>query len=126
MSFKEAGARMIARLEAADLAIKREFFSRILIDTPVDTGEARGGWNVSVDSPDYTRDGTLDKDCSIGIGKIMAMGQEHVGAVSWYANAVPHIVELEYGKSSQAPQGVVRVNVAAFEHLVHAVVEGLG
>ena len=43
MSFKEAGARMIARLEAADLAIKREFFSRILIDTPVDTGEARGG-----------------------------------------------------------------------------------
>lgn len=49
--------------------------------TPVDTGEARGGWEI--ETPQKLSD----------VGKV--------------TNSVPHIVALESGHSPQAPQGII-------------------
>lgn len=121
MTFKDAGMRMIATLAQADLEIKREFFTRILTDTPLDTGQARGGWHISLGVPDTSNAYVLDPDCAIGKATIQGMGPEHVGNVSWYTNAQDYIIELEYGKSGQAPEGMVRVNIAAFGQIVREV-----
>lgn len=112
---------MIATLAKADLEIKREFFSRILTDTPVDTGQARGGWHISIGEPDRSSAYILDGEATEGLAKINAMGPEHVGVVSWFTNSQDYIVELEYGKSGQAPEGMVRVNIAAFGQIVRDV-----
>lgn len=110
-------AAMKRRLQNTELQIKRDFFQAILIGTPVDTGLARGGWTISVGAPAPVH-GDLDPDAADGLHAIAAMDTSHSGKVSFYSNDVPYIIPLEYGYSRQAPQGMVRINIARFSHIV--------
>jgi len=84
--------------------------TRIAQRTPVDTGRARGGWQM-----EHTRP-------SSNVGRVTI------------SNQVPYIIYLEYGSSQKAPQGMVRITMqeihalgilskmaaAAIEKVIHA------
>jgi len=63
-----------------------EAFNRIVKRTPVDTGRARAGWQIDQ-------------------SKIKSQMMAEI------INNVPYIVFLEFGRSGQAPQGMVRITL---------------
>ncbi|MCP5041081.1 MAG: HK97 gp10 family phage protein [bacterium] len=76
--------------------------------TPVDTGRARGNWQLSVNAP---LTGTLDVLDKSGSSPI-ALAATAVNAVQgfediWLTNNLPYILALEEGHSKQAPSGFV-------------------
>ena len=98
------------------LSIK--LFSQIVYDTPVDTGLARGSWIPSVGAPTF---GGQRQDASGGaaIREIEAViANATYEDITFLTNNVEYIVPLEYGWSNQAPEGMVRINVARFHRMV--------
>jgi len=92
--------------------ISFEALSRLVQKTPVDTGRARGGWQVSfgklaagqVETTDKSGGGTIGN----GSSKIMAM---KMPVIVYIANNVHYILELEDGHSGQAPNGMMALTI---------------
>lgn len=100
-------------------------YSSIVKKTPVDTGRARGNWNISVGKDDTS---VSDKKMKSGLkyneSSINANGDESI----FISNNLPYIATLEYGGypnppkkksgktvngfSRQAPSGMVGVTLA--------------
>jgi len=87
-----------------------KMFNRIIEDTPVDTGFARASWWKAVgvvgEHPSPPSKG------SIGGLQRPLKGQVRLESSVFLANNTEYIERLEYGHSQQAPQGMVRVNLA--------------
>jgi hypothetical protein len=85
----------------------------IIKSTPVDTGRASGNW-----FPDINNTNTATSDtakASDAISNVNTTGTEvKLGDTFTLTNNLPYINGLEYGNSKQAPQGMVRINVAKF------------
>lgn len=79
-----------------------------VLTTPVDTGQARGGWIATIGGPSFA-EGGIDPVGGGTIGAATAVvggWREGAGAI-FIANNVAHIVPLNNGSSAQAPQGMV-------------------
>lgn len=85
---------------------------RILLKTPVDTGEARTGWSFGVGG-----EGTPSEGDTLN-AILVAIEPMKVGQLGFFLNKVPHIIPLEYGHSKQAPSGMVRISVAQWDRVV--------
>lgn len=85
-----------------------ELFSKIVQKTPVDTGRARASWGVDSEWGTYVagEDGKGENQ----LGKVTVQACE-LKRVWWIFNNLKYIRALEYGHSSQAPQGMVRLAV---------------
>jgi len=100
-----------------------ELLGYIISDTPVDTGQARAGWwrsaiAFSMDIESELNDGDNPDDAAQEEGKSQGDYKEESKGRAFVINmknGVPHIVALEYGHSTQAGQGMVRVNVQKFK-----------
>ena len=96
-----------------------KLFSAVIKASPVDTGRFRMNWQTAgAVAPSGVIDGT-DKGGAAAIGDAAS----YIFAASdWneftLTNNLPYAERLEYGWSSQAPQGFVRVNVARFNTLL--------
>ena len=100
-----------------------ELSAKIIGATPVDTGRAKGNWQATIASP---ASGTLETNDPSGaavIAKASIVAQAAAGGVFYLVNNLPYIRRLEYGYSSQAPAGMVRVTVQEFEQAVAAAVQ---
>ena len=102
-------------------------YSSIVKKTPVDTGRARGNWNISVGSPDLTTSDTTDP--KFKQPKSIPAGADDQPI--YICNNLPYIRKLEFGEypnppkkdggktvngfSRQAPHGMVGVTVANAE-----------
>lgn len=109
--------------QKADLDLKTvirkitlEAFKRIISRTPVDTGMARGNWIVSAGAPVTFQVTAGDKS---GSATLTAATN---GTLSWscqgslfMVNNLPYIGTLEYGSSTQAPGGMVRLTLAEMQ-----------
>ena len=95
-----------------------EALTRLVRKTPVDTGRARGNWQVSIGSPlvDYDDEkkdpsGGEAETTSGGMSVIMAgqgkMKDAPLDSVIWITNNVPYIEILDSGRSNQAPTGML-------------------
>lgn len=89
-----------------------EALSRIVLKTPVDTGRARGNWQVGINRPPK---GEAERSDPGGGGTIQA-GQAALANLPPYpivyiTNNLPYIERLEHGHSGQAPQGMVGVTI---------------
>ena len=83
-----------------------EMFSQIIQKTPVETGRARGNWNITTDSPDYsTSESGQSPNTEAEVGNDFPD--------IYIANGLDYVVELEEGKSSQAPTGIIIPAIAA-------------
>lgn len=116
-TFADAVNSMKKTIVAAEQAIRGDFFKAILGGTPVDTGEARGGWVISLDTPNTSYTRRLDPTGASVAAQIDGVVGSSFGTMTYLSNMADYIVALEYGKSGQAPQGMVRINIAAFQHI---------
>lgn len=100
--------------EAADRqmrALLLEGLRGVVLSTPVDTGRARGAWEVELEAATITADrGVEDKSGALTLARGLAKMRNARGyAINWITNAVPYIGRLEDGYSGQAPAGMVQV-----------------
>ena len=97
-------------------AIKLELFSSIIMDTPVDTGRARGNWQTNENSP---KSGELDR-ADRGSAAISEAESNlgHGDCTTYMTNNLPYIEQLEHGSSGKAAEGMVRKNIARIEQIV--------
>jgi len=89
-----------------------EALTRIVNRTPVDTGYARGNWQVTIGSLPAGEKDISDKEG----GPTIASGQAALGQlppfqVVYIGNNVIYIWPLEEGSSDQAPEGMVAITV---------------
>lgn len=109
--------------QSADMfaATALQLFSRIVVRTPVDTGAARGGWQVSIFRPDLSG-GQSNPNASI-----ITVPNNPKLADFWLSNPLPYIERLEFGTygtgagatmkttrdgfSVQAPFGMIRISM---------------
>ena len=93
------------RADALLRAMVVEADMRLRDRTPVDTGHARGNWNVAEGGPDDT----VSARTQTGPSQARDVGDVRMGNVYYLTNAVPYIERLEHGWSRQAPEGMARV-----------------
>lgn len=90
--------------------------SKVILRTPVDTGRARGNWQVSLNNPKENPAISVDKNGGKTIRKAVQETQNAPGNIWWLTNNLPYIQKLESGThSKQAPAGMVRVTLEEFE-----------
>lgn len=90
-------------------AVNLELFTSIIKDTPVDTGRARGNWQTTQNTPALGEIARLGQEPSIAEAQARLRGL----GLFWLSNNLPYIEKLEFdGHSSQAPEGMLRKNVA--------------
>lgn len=98
-------------------------FTSVVYSTPVDTGLARGSWWPSKNDPVMGGAQRIDPtgaEVTRDIQKVVMSAQ--LTDVLFMMNNVEYIVELEYGHSKQAPEGMVRSNVAKVRRMVRDIV----
>lgn len=126
MSFSGDMRRFVAKTAAAQDKITRaatlELFSGVIRATPVDTGRARGGWQTGVGSAPEGDNKRLDKSAAKSIAEVEQNTPAGAGQVTYLANNVPYIMNLEQGTSKQAPEGMVRKNVDRVQKMVDAAI----
>jgi len=99
--------------------VEIQLFSAVIMDSPVDTGRFRGNWQASTGVPLESELEAFDPQGTRAIGAMTEFVQGLRGArVTWLANNLPYAERLEYGWSRQAPQGMVRRNIARFQRIV--------
>ena len=94
--------------------------SMIIIQSPHDTGRFRLNWNFSQGRIDpSTNDRTSPSKSSSqseAIGKLEAALKDfQIGQVFYMSNNLPYAIPLEYGHSTQAPKGMVRLSVRQYK-----------
>lgn len=87
--------------------------------SPVDTGNFKGAWRLSIDGYDTTVPETPDKQGGDVLARMLAeVGNLTFGQAAFLQNNLPYAVPLEFGHSTQAPTGIVRIAQAQFQQLV--------
>lgn len=92
----------------------------VILDSPVDSGRFRGNWFASYGQPARVTTTATDKTGSRAINNAT---REVMGATDWtdlwLSNNLPYAQRLEFGYSDQAPNGMIRVNVARFQSILN-------
>lgn len=124
--------KTVNRLDRIKRALTLDGWTRLMLGTPVDLGQARGGWKATADDidlaiPDRPRRGESTLPPPEVPTLAPSMDPERV---YWITNNVAHITFLAHGSSSQAPSGwpdaALEQTRSAFESLVSEVVESDG
>jgi len=104
------------KVQQATQKIGLQALRGVVLKTPVDTGRARGNWNVTFGNPSTrvseNRDKPGDNTINKGSGKISRV--EPFGRI-YISNNLPYILPLENGWSTQAPTGMVSTTVTEIE-----------
>ena len=82
-------------------------------------GRFRGNWMFSIGSPDTSTVDQVDPGGSRSMARIVN-GALHfnAGETAYITNSLPYAILLEYGHSTQAPNGMVRITLANFQKIV--------
>lgn len=82
-------------------------------------GRFRGNWMFSIGSPDNTTTDDVDPSGRNTSARIVNGALEFkAGETAYITNSLPYAIPLEYGHSTQAPGGMVRITVARFQQIV--------
>ena len=105
----------VKALKDADKFTKRitgEMLQQVVVATPVDTGQARGNWRVSVGVLDKKTDQTQDRSGQGSISKGIATIQSGggIGKIVYLSNSLNYIKKLNDGWSMQAPKNFMQIS----------------
>ncbi|MBN4165091.1 hypothetical protein [Pseudomonas fulva] len=82
-------------------------------------GRFRGNWQFSIDSPATEELDRIDPSGSETITSLISQVQAlTIGQTAYIVNNLAYAVPLEYGHSTQAPAGMVRVTLANFQRIL--------
>ena len=105
-------AELVARKVALDLHVS------LVMKSPVDTGRFRANWVMQYAATPLIIEGN-DKSGGGSIAAASAvLGSFVIGQRIFMTNSLPYAIPLEYGHSSQAPAGMVRITVAEFDQFL--------
>ncbi len=106
---KKFGRLMGLELDTVVRKIALDAHDRVTEKTPVDTGRARGNWNMGAGKIDRSVDegATQAQQPSLQKGE----GEKPI----YITNNLPYINALEKGSSAQAPSGMVAVTMSELE-----------
>jgi hypothetical protein len=89
-------------------------------------GRFRANWNVSIGAPSTRTTERVDATGGVSITAGAAVIARVVaGPTIFLTNALPYALALEYGHSTQAPQGMVRLTAVEFQMIVDEQVRAL-
>lgn len=94
-------------------------YNSITAKTPVRTGRARANWMISTGTPTEEIDDTTSPRHPTERTVPDASGDESY----FIENNLPYIVGLEYGRSKQAPNGMVGLSVANISNMIDAAIQ---
>lgn len=98
--------------------------SRIVMGTPVDEGRARANWFPSLNAPSSAITDDVDTMGEVAVASAQRIASAaKLGDVAWMTNNLPYILKLENGHSTQAPAGMVDLNLLAVAAHYGGVVE---
>lgn len=120
MSFSDDMKKMAEKIgEKYDATVRASLVdvaSKVILRTAVDTGRARGNWQVSLNDPATDILDVEDKEGNATIRTAMDNTEGATGNIWWLTNNLPYIQKLESGThSQQSPSGMVRVTLEEFE-----------
>ncbi|MEN5036889.1 hypothetical protein [Pseudomonas sp. TWI929] len=82
-------------------------------------GRFRGNWQFSIDSPATGELDVVDRSGNETIAQLKAqVAALTIGQTAYIVNNLPYAIPLEYGHSTQAPRGMVRVTLDRFQGIV--------
>lgn len=97
-------------IEHSIISICTEASVSIIERTPVDSGTARGNWYATINAESSDTDDNRREKSALSDARNKA--QKAAGNIFILTNNLPYIRRLEYGWSTQAPQGMVRITAA--------------
>ena len=102
-----------------DLVVKKvvfDLYGLVVKRTPVDTGYLRANWQVGINVRpqgiigDAGRKGKRDRHRASLTNAAKSMGDIRAGGVVYLVNNVPYALQIEFGGSKQAPEGMARIS----------------
>lgn len=117
-AFKRGIRSDIADIAAVTSKVERRIglgiLRRVVMATPVDTGRARGNWQVDLNNAPKGETGALDKrgGSTASKGSAIIQTAKPFGTIQ-IANNVPYIGRLNDGYSKQAPAGFIEAAIDA-------------
>lgn len=98
----------------------------IILETPVDTGALRGSWRTQVGSPNAADIPIEDASGSIPLSEnVSVINKLEMDQTAFLSNGLHYVEFIEFdGHSNQAPQGMVRKNLAAWPDTVATMSSG--
>lgn len=82
-------------------------------------GRFRGNWMFSIGAPDSETTEEVDPSGAKSTARIVAGAIEFkAGDTCYITNSLGYAIPLEFGHSTQAPGGMVRITVARFQQIV--------
>ncbi|MCB2186485.1 MAG: hypothetical protein KQJ78_08715 [Deltaproteobacteria bacterium] len=116
-ALEDRAAELTRRAEEAAQEGFREFAREVILQTPQRTGLARGNWRSGHGDPPG---GTVERlGAPAALAEMEAAAEAPLaGRKLHLANNLIYIRDLEYGCSSQAPAGMVRINLERFRQAV--------
>jgi hypothetical protein len=92
--------------------ISLEILRGVVFLTPVDTGRARGNWQLTLVDPANGERSDWDKRDPVREGAALLAAMKELQVV-WVSNNVSYIRYLEQGSSDQSPAGMLAVTMNA-------------
>ena len=113
LDMSKYGEKTIKQIDQFVRKTAIDLTTSIIKDTPRDTSRAASNWFVSFEnSTDKT---TKDTNPTKAIADATTtIATNKIGKYIYIQNNLDYIAGLEYGKSKQAPEGMVRINVERF------------
>lgn len=82
-------------------------------------GRFRANWHLSIDVVENVTFDEVDPSGSETIAALVsAVSDFNAGQTAYLINNLPYAIPLEFGHSTQAPSGMVRITVARFQQIV--------
>lgn len=114
------------RLDALARQAVQELSSRVVQDTPLDTGFLRGSWQPSIGQGDMSHKGEADKSGAAIEAKLASIvPQIKAGQVFWMMNNAAYAGFVHWGTEKMAARPWVQNNVAAWPSIVREVIADL-
>lgn len=103
-----------------------EAFSAVVMRSPVDTGQFRANWLLSVGAPaqGYTLKKTDPSGAQATAEASKALNIP-AGNVVYFVNNLPYAQRLEFGWSKQAPGGMVRLTIKDMQQFLKKAVDNV-
>lgn len=136
-TFEREMALALKKIEKASEKTVRataiEFFSRIVIRTPVGNpttwkgtapagyvgGRLRANWQATINQPAQGDVNNVDPSGNGSTGRIEGvLGNYKLGQTAYLANNLPYAARVENGWSQQRPQGMVKVTEKEFKPIL--------
>jgi len=97
--------------------------TRIIMRSPVDTGLFRGNWQAGIGNKPRGVMQIYDPSGQDAISRLSGVTNLlNAGDKFFFTNNLPYALALEYGHSSQAPAGMVRITLAEFHQITREAV----